>query len=469
MTTITFIEGTVQVMKSGSTWSVASVGMQLQVTDALRTGEASRARVSFFDGSTIELKASTQIEVASLTPSSSGGPTTIQLKQQIGETLSTVTKLVDPASRYEIETPVAVAAVRGSMMGVRVEALGRTTVTNFEGTIVVRAQGIEMNIPVGMSSTVNKGEPPGQPIPTPTLPPTSSAPPTSAPPTSVPPTPTTTAPPPTSTQIPGGVEFTVSAKTGWQQTPVTLKYGEEFYMYFVSGGWTVDARNYPNIGPGGYDTVTDAKVAGGYSGYKVDQTVPYGTLLGRVGTGSVIPVGDKWGPFGEGQSGSIYLRINDTDPTLTDNDGSITVIILTFVPPPFHVTARADRPEVYEGDVITYTYELWNRVDVASVTGVTLKDGWGNSLNLKSGDSNSNSVLDAGERWLFSSTFTTKHADLGKVTNKAAGNGRLSATTSATIYGTAEVTVKPIQIAFTSPGPETVITGPSISSRRHCQ
>jgi hypothetical protein len=72
-------------------------------------------------------------------------------------------------------------------------------------------------------------------------------------------------------------------------------------------------------------------------------------------------------------------------------------------------------------------------------------------------------VLDAGERWLFSSTFTTKHADLGKVTNKAAGNGRLSVTTSATIYGTAEVTVKPIQIAFTSPGPETVITGPSIT------
>ncbi len=457
LTVLSISEGSVQVMKSGSgNWASLPVGTVLQNGDTIRTGDASRALITFFDGTTIELKAGTQVEIASLIVGSQSGSTTIQLKQQIGETISTVTKLIDPASRYEIETPAAVAAVRGSAMRVVVDSSGRTTVTNIEGTISVVAQGIEVSIPIGMSSVVNKGEPPGQPQPTTTTPPTFTPPPTSTPPPA-------TSPPGTSSQIPGGIEFTVSAKAGWQQTPVTLKYGEEFYMYFISGGWSVDSRNYANVGPGGYDPVTDAKVAGGYSGFKVDPSVPYGCLLGRVGNGSTIALGDKWGPFAEGQSGIIHLRINDADQALVDNDGTITVVILTYVPPPFHVSAKADRSSVFEGDIITYTYEVWNRVDVPAVTNLTVKDAWSNLAILKSGDTNSNGVLDMGEKWVYTSTYATRHADIGKITNKATANGRYSSTTSASVFATAEVTVNQVRIEFTEPGPGSIITGPAIT------
>ena len=162
-------EGSIQLMKNGvGSWTTIQVGTSLKAGDILKTGDASRSIITFFDGSTIELKAGTQVEISSLIDGAGKGPNTILLKQQIGETISTVTKLVDPASRYEIETPAAVAGVRGSAMAVSVDSTGMTTVTNIEGTIVVRAQGVEVNIPVGMSSIVTKGGSPSPPKVAPT-------------------------------------------------------------------------------------------------------------------------------------------------------------------------------------------------------------------------------------------------------------------------------------------------------------
>jgi len=45
---------------------------------------------------------------------SASSPKTIKIGQKIGETTSTIVKLVDPASKYEIDTQSGVAAVRGS-------------------------------------------------------------------------------------------------------------------------------------------------------------------------------------------------------------------------------------------------------------------------------------------------------------------------------------------------------------------
>jgi hypothetical protein len=72
---------------------------------------------------------------------------------------------MDSASRYEIETPVAVAGVRGSQMKVTVAQDGTTDVQNVEGKISVTAQGVEVVIPVGNTSTVQPGKPPSAPLP----------------------------------------------------------------------------------------------------------------------------------------------------------------------------------------------------------------------------------------------------------------------------------------------------------------
>jgi hypothetical protein len=155
------MQGEVLIKKAGSNNLIeAEVKASLEVSDSIKTGANSNVSIIFFDGSVVELKSDTQVEIKELVK---GKTTGIRLKQDIGETLSKVEKLVDPASRYEVETPVAVAGVRGSQMIVRVIADGTTTVGNIEGSISVTAQGEEVIIPVGQHSVVLPGDKPGQP------------------------------------------------------------------------------------------------------------------------------------------------------------------------------------------------------------------------------------------------------------------------------------------------------------------
>ena len=70
-------------MKAGTdSWVQAQVGMSLAAQDQIKAGDNSHAIITFFDGSTIELEAGSQIEVSSLDIANTGS-TTILLKQQI--------------------------------------------------------------------------------------------------------------------------------------------------------------------------------------------------------------------------------------------------------------------------------------------------------------------------------------------------------------------------------------------------
>jgi len=125
-----------------------------------RTGDNSSAKISFFEGSTVELQAGTEIEIASLDISEDTDSATIILEQTIGSIIFRVMKVIDPASRYEIETPNGVVAVRGSAVQVTVSEDDTTWVCNLEGDIWVIAQGVELQIPEGECCVIRPGEPP---------------------------------------------------------------------------------------------------------------------------------------------------------------------------------------------------------------------------------------------------------------------------------------------------------------------
>ncbi len=158
LTILSLASGKVLVGKPASAKMDGKVGMTLKTGDVIESGDNSTATVTFFEGSTLELKPGTSVEVVSL--EAAGGSTTILLKQTLGGTVSRVVKLADPKSRYEIETPVAVAGVRGSIMLVDVATDGTTHVGNQEGKISVVARGVELVIPVGGGGLVKPGEPP---------------------------------------------------------------------------------------------------------------------------------------------------------------------------------------------------------------------------------------------------------------------------------------------------------------------
>jgi uncharacterized repeat protein (TIGR01451 family) len=160
LTILSMAEGSVLVMKAGTgNWTEAQVGMSLKLGDIVTSGNSSSAEITFFEGSTIELQAGTQVEIASLNISGTGS-TTIGLKQVLGTTISRVTKLVDSASSYDIETPGGVAAVRGSVMIVRVTEDCMTWITNERGNVWGIAQGVELQIPVRRVCIIICGQPP---------------------------------------------------------------------------------------------------------------------------------------------------------------------------------------------------------------------------------------------------------------------------------------------------------------------
>jgi len=160
-TILSITGGEVFIMK-GSTddWVAAEAEMELEVGDAMKTGNSSGADITFFDGCTIELEAETEIKILSLDIVCSTGVTTITLEQIIGTTISRITEILDPASSYEVETSSGVAGVRGSIMIVQVIEDGTTFVTNEEGTVYAKAQGVEEQVPVGETYIINPGQPP---------------------------------------------------------------------------------------------------------------------------------------------------------------------------------------------------------------------------------------------------------------------------------------------------------------------
>jgi len=165
LTILSIADGTVLVMRPGEAdWISGEAGMTLDEDYKIKTGGGGHATVTFFEGSTIELEAGTEISLAEL--AIDGTANHITVEQGLGNTISRVKKLVDPASSYEVETASAVAAVRGTTLGVSVALNGATIVTNIDGLVSVTAQGVEVELNEGERTTVEPGEPPAQPEPT---------------------------------------------------------------------------------------------------------------------------------------------------------------------------------------------------------------------------------------------------------------------------------------------------------------
>jgi VCBS repeat-containing protein len=161
LTTLSAIEGDVSVMEAGTdSWTAGEIGMSLEVGDTVKTGDDSSAEITFFDGSTIELQPGTEVEIASLDISTDTGSTTITLEQTIGATISRVINIIDPASKYEVETSTGVAAVRGSILVVCVTEEGTSWIANQKGNIWTRAQGVELQVPEKRKSILKPLVPP---------------------------------------------------------------------------------------------------------------------------------------------------------------------------------------------------------------------------------------------------------------------------------------------------------------------
>ena len=95
--------------------------------------------------------------------------------------------------------------------------------------------------------------------------------------------------------------ITVSSTEGWQPTGIYLTGGEKFTVRYVSGSWTVDYRNFPHVGPGGYSDQEDAQI---YQDCKYGGNVNYAVLFGIVDVSTL----NGAFPIGEGVSSPPFHR-----------------------------------------------------------------------------------------------------------------------------------------------------------------
>ncbi|HEY8732829.1 MAG TPA: FecR family protein [Candidatus Limnocylindria bacterium] len=166
--TLTVLHGQVDAQKTGADFAPAFDGDLLTGGDVVRADAAGNAVVTFFDGSTLTVESGSQVKVASLTKTSSGG-IQVSIEQTLGRTWASVQKLA-PGSTFEIKTPTSTAAVRGTAFETVVETVNgvtTTTIKTTEGQVLVQAaSGGQTTVGPGQEVQVPQGAPaPANPTP----------------------------------------------------------------------------------------------------------------------------------------------------------------------------------------------------------------------------------------------------------------------------------------------------------------
>ncbi len=165
--TLSILSGRVEIQDlAAGGWRPGIDGMTVAAGSRIRTGPESHAMVTFFEGSTVKLDPNTDLEVVRLQYSDDRS-NDVALKQWVGRTWSRVIKMADPGSRYQIETPYAVAVVRGTLFTTEVDERGATRVMTTEGVVSVASAGQEVFLSANKHSTVAPGLAPSPPDDTP--------------------------------------------------------------------------------------------------------------------------------------------------------------------------------------------------------------------------------------------------------------------------------------------------------------
>jgi len=165
------VRGEVEVSsdKTGQTESLKAEDV-LQAGDIIRTGPQSSALLRFHDDSELILQADSTLALETLNVYEASGLVDAQLHLQRGRLETQATTRQDPAIRYEIRTPSAVAAVRGTQFRVGADAVAQVMLTEVTGgKVALSSDGQTTVLPEKFGAVAKLGE--GKPSKVELLPP----------------------------------------------------------------------------------------------------------------------------------------------------------------------------------------------------------------------------------------------------------------------------------------------------------
>lgn len=151
---ITSLKGNVFVRRAGSEiFTPAKLNMALYQGDRIWVQANSYAVLTFSDKSTLKLSANTQLDIIELSKEQDKEKSIFKL--WIGKIWATVERILKPGEKVEIQTPTAVAGVRGTSWVMNVLEDGTTFVNSLSGIVSLIAGGIEKSLKEGIQTVIN--------------------------------------------------------------------------------------------------------------------------------------------------------------------------------------------------------------------------------------------------------------------------------------------------------------------------
>lgn len=163
---ITNVRGDAKTISPFTGETAAAVGQRLELGTRVVTEDNANVALRFADGSTLTIFGNSEVIFDTVTVHEKQGMVDTHLRLQRGRIESEVKPFTRPRSRYEITTPAAVAAVRGTEFRIAADATGKQLRNETtDGKVAVRSGGSEQEIPAGFGTLAKKGVKPLPPRP----------------------------------------------------------------------------------------------------------------------------------------------------------------------------------------------------------------------------------------------------------------------------------------------------------------
>jgi hypothetical protein len=147
--TVKSVIGSAELRSSGAAkWRQLRPGMPVRIGGDIRTFVESTVELAFESGTVLLISENSVVTLSQLSQDVKGNPANSSVKVATGQIFSNVKKLVGTNSKFEFETPTAVASIRGTRLGISVNRDG-SSIDVYEGRVAVRSRGSNREVMVG--------------------------------------------------------------------------------------------------------------------------------------------------------------------------------------------------------------------------------------------------------------------------------------------------------------------------------
>ena len=147
---VVYVQGNAKVIHAQGGEQALALGSEVSEADTLVTDDAAQVRVRLFDRSVLRLGPNSRAQLTQLSMDPNTEKKEVSVKLVFGRLWASVTKLITPDSRFEVQAANAVAGVRGTLTGAEVDPNQPDTANFFtiHGDVeVTGADGSKTHVP----------------------------------------------------------------------------------------------------------------------------------------------------------------------------------------------------------------------------------------------------------------------------------------------------------------------------------